>query len=115
MASIHQYFDKLEQMGASDLHLSVNVRPMVRLRGDLQALPDEPMNLDDLEALVKEITPPQQWEQFLTLGDVDFLYEYAGHGRLRANLFRQRRGIGAVFRFISTRFRPCRSCRYRRS
>ncbi len=47
-----------------------------------------------------EITPPKNLEEFKQTNDTDFAYALEGSGRFRANLFRDHRGIGGVFRLI---------------
>jgi hypothetical protein len=55
----------------------------------------------DFRTLIEPITPPHLWNQYERTGDVDFAYDLPGVSRYRVNLFRQQRGMGAVFRNLS--------------
>jgi twitching motility protein PilT len=87
--------------GGSDLHLSSNQTPRMRLHGDLFPLPEySPPSAVDLKKLLFAVAPQRNREEFEATNDTDFALELAGKGRFRANLFREREGIGAVFRQI---------------
>ncbi len=55
------------------------------------------------ERLTEEILTPEQKEALRERGQVDFAYTVAGQGRFRSNVYRQQRGIDAVFRVISNK------------
>jgi twitching motility protein PilT len=92
---------------ASDLHLSSNCKPRVRIDGDIltlgefQSAPEEPLWQE-----LKKITPAINSAEFQECHDTDFAYEIDGLSRFRINIFRDLRGIGAVFRKIPTRIVP---------
>jgi twitching motility protein PilT len=89
------------EMGASDLHLASGSHPAVRLHGSMEILTDAPKISDDeLLALLYEITPQRNREEYERRNDTDFAHEIPGASRFRCNLFRDRRGPGAVFRAI---------------
>jgi twitching motility protein PilT len=108
MPKIDQLFEELEQRGGSDLHLSVGLRSMIRLHGDLVPLRQEVLTEEEFLALVGEITPPEDWQRYLADGDLDFAYETPGRTRFRINLLRQYRGRGGVFRIIPPRIQTLR-------
>ncbi len=90
-----------KQSGASDLHLSTGCPPMVRLHGEIRPL--EGHDVFDAETLERElmaITPEINREEFTERNDTDFGYSIPKLSRFRANLFRDRKGPGAVFRAI---------------
>ena len=89
------------EMGASDLHLSTDTPPRVRVHGEMKILPGAEVPLEHvlLEQLF-EITPDRNQAEFETRNDTDFAHSIPGVSRFRANLFRDRRGPGAVFRAI---------------
>jgi twitching motility protein PilT len=104
MAEIDKYFRLMVEHGTSDLHLSVGCRPSFRKDGSIVALKtEEPLTAERLEALLLEITPEKNKQEFLERHDTDFAYELPGVGRFRANLFRDHRGIGGVFRLIPSK------------
>ena len=92
---------KMFQMGASDLHITSNHRPLIRLHGDMQELSDQPViGQDRVQALLGGIMPPHNAAQFDETHDTDFAHEIAGLARFRVNVFQDRFGMGAVFRQI---------------
>ena len=97
---IHRYLREMVRLGASDLHLSSQVEPMVRKDGEMQVLEKRPpLRSEELEALLREIVPERltaQWQA----KDVDFAHTIEGLSRFRCNVFWDRKGVGAVFRQI---------------
>jgi twitching motility protein PilT len=103
MAKVDSWFDALRKAGGSDLHLSVGLPPSFRVHGHLQPIRKDPLTGPEFETLIREITPPPLWKEYVETGDVDFAYEVPGLARFRTNLLSQHRGSGAVFRIIPTR------------
>ena len=89
------------QMGASDLHLTAKHKPLIRLHGDMQELPNNAViSPDRLKKLIYAILPPHNAAQFEELNDTDYAHEITGLARFRVNIFTDRFGVGAVFRQI---------------
>jgi twitching motility protein PilT len=98
---IQELFDRLVQMGGSDLHLMVDAPPAVRVHGLIHCLDDyEVLGPGDTEGILEEIIPTRLAGEFEEEGEVDFSYEVHGLGRFRVNAFRQRGSISLVMRFI---------------
>jgi twitching motility protein PilT len=76
---------------------------MFRKDGSMVKLKEEEITLERAEKLLYEITPPDKLEEFKQRCDTDFAYALEGVGRFRANLFRDHRGIGGVFRLIPSK------------
>ncbi|KDA54385.1 hypothetical protein EG19_11765 [Thermoanaerobaculum aquaticum] len=95
----------LVELGGSDLHLSSGVVPMMRLHGDMVPLPGVNLVLTSEHILLMcdEIAPAKNRQEFRETNDTDFAYEIPGLARFRVNVFRDRRGVGAVFRQIPHR------------
>jgi twitching motility protein PilT len=88
---------------ASDLHLTSNNPSMMRIDGDIRPEPLIPtLSAEALEDHLYEIMPRRNRAEFDATNDTDFAYEMPA-ARLRCNVFRDRRGIGAVFRKIPTK------------
>lgn len=86
--------------GASDLHLSAGLPPMIRVDGDVRRINVPEMDHTQVHALVYDIMNDKQrkdYEQFL---ECDFSFEIPGLARFRVNAFNQNRGSSAVFRTI---------------
>lgn len=100
MAKIDAFFKLLHEQKASDLHLISGQQPVLRIRGDLERVKYKVLDDDELRSMLYEITAEEKIKIFEETGDLDFSYEIPGLGRYRANYFRQKNGIGAVFREI---------------
>jgi len=101
MAKIDAYLIKIHECGASDLHLVAGAPPKLRIRGELDPMPDEPLlTQENLTELLLEVLDSKQKKNFLDHQDLDFAYSLKGLARFRCNYFAQKRGYGAVFRII---------------
>jgi len=100
MARIDAFFKLVNEQKASDLHLVSGQQPVLRVRGDLERVKYKILDDDELRSMLYEITPEDKIKVFEETGDLDFAYEIPGMARYRANYFRQKNGIGAVFREI---------------
>jgi twitching motility protein PilT len=102
---IDRLFKLMCEAKASDLHLSVGMKPLVRKDGEIKVL-DESAPVFDPEsmwAMLESIIPERNREEFGRRHDTDFAYEIAGLGRFRSNIFMDRKGPGAVFRVIPSK------------
>jgi twitching motility protein PilT len=101
-ARMDTLFRQMAEFGASDLHLSVSMPPMVRKDGKMQKLECNETQLDDLvmHELLVSIMPDKNLDEFDTRHDTDFAYEIEGLARFRCNVFMDRKGMGGVFRII---------------
>jgi twitching motility protein PilT len=100
VARIDAIFKLVKERGASDLHLTSGSAPMLRMDGNVQAIEYQPLTSDLLTDLLKEMMSADVWAAFTRDHEVDFGYEVPGVLRVRANVFRQRRGIAAAFRLL---------------
>jgi twitching motility protein PilT len=103
MPRIHTLFDALLAKRGSDLHLGVGYPPLVRRRGELEALRDAPVTQSEMEELLFEILSTDERRTITQDLDLDFAYAYADKARFRANYFYKTSGLAAVFRTIPTR------------
>src|SRR6266436_6239622 len=86
--------------GASDLHISAGLPPMIRIRGEMVRLDLPALIAEDAHAAIYDILNDEQKRMFEAELDIDFAFEIKGLSRFRANVFRQQRGEGAVFRLV---------------
>ena len=100
--AIDGMFRRMCELGASDLHLTSSMQPLIRKDGEMRLLHESAPVLTPvmLARLLLEIVPPHNRAEFEARHDTDFAYEIQGLARFRANLFMDRQGIGAVFRVI---------------
>jgi len=101
-AKMDELFRQMAAMGSSDLHLSVSVPPMVRKDGKMAQLDPSAQALtpDSIRELLTSIMPEKNLEEFERRNDTDFAYEIPDLARFRANIFKDRKGMGGVFRII---------------
>ncbi len=88
---------------ASDLHVSVNAPPSIRVDGSLRALPGSPVwDANKVNAALTSIMSEQQRNIFATELELDFAYTLSETSRFRVNVYLQRNVMGAAFRLIPT-------------
>ena len=108
MAWIDALFNRMVEVGASDLHMTSGTRPQFRLHGDIVPINECAEILpDQMRQILREISPDKNWRQFEEENDTDFAYELPGLARFRVNLFMDNRGPGAVFRVIPEEILSC--------
>ena len=100
MAKIDAFFKLMNEQGASDLHLVSGQPPALRIRGDMERIKYKVLDDDELKSMLYEIAPEHKVKVFEETGDVDFGYDVLGIARYRANFFKQKYGVAAVFRQI---------------
>lgn len=92
---------KMTEMGGSDLHLTTNSAPQVRVHGHLSQLPGiPPLTPGDTKRLAYSVLTDAQKHRFEENLELDFSFGLKGMSRFRANLFNQKGAVGAVFRAI---------------
>ena len=102
LAEMH--IDELLRMtvesGASDLHLSVGLPPMVRKDGKLIPLPFEKADERSTQRIIFDILNEAQITKFERTHELDFSHGVKGVGRFRFNVYRQRSSVGGAMRVI---------------
>ncbi len=88
------------QQKASDLHISAGLPPMLRIDGDVRKINAPELDASQAQALLYDVMNDLQRKEFETNLECDFSFNSPGVARFRANVFRQERGIGGVFRTI---------------
>jgi twitching motility protein PilT len=96
------------RVGASDLHLTRNVPPMIRLDGRLIPLDQPILSPEAVERLVKSMLSPEQRRRFEEEWELDLSVEYPDVGRFRVNVHRQRGTVEAAFRVVNDVIKPVR-------
>jgi twitching motility protein PilT len=104
-AQMRAMMDAMLARDASDLHLSSETVPHMRVDGDMVAVPEYGrISHERLKAMIFSVAPEKNRRQWEELHDTDFAYETPG-ARFRVNVFEDRRGIGAVLRQIPSTIR----------
>src|SRR4029077_10977660 len=91
------------KQGASDLHLSAGLPPMIRVDGDVRRINLPPLEHREVHALVYEIMNDKKRKDYEEFLETDFSVEVPRVARFRVNAFNQNRGAGAVFRTIPSK------------
>ncbi len=99
--SLSDLLKKLIEQGGSDLHLTTNTPPQVRVDGELKALDGfKTLTSADTKQLAYSVLTDAQKHRFEESLELDFSFGVRGLSRFRANLFNQRGAVGCVFRAI---------------
>ncbi|WP_377888297.1 type IV pilus twitching motility protein PilT [Alkalihalobacillus sp. R86527] len=88
------------KLGASDVHLTIGVPPVLRIHGDLKRYGNDPLDPATTEQMARLLIPKEQWSTFKENGDLDFSYSLKGVSRFRINAFHQRTSISLAIRVV---------------
>ena len=89
---------------SSDLHISTGEHPFIRKDGKLFGIKKIPvLSSEDIRKMIYEIISDEEKRKLDKLEEVDFSYEIRNLARFRCNIFRDLKGIAAVFRLIPIR------------
>jgi len=91
---------RLLELSGSDLHITTNSPPQVRVHGHLQPLDMPPLGQADTKQLAYSVMTDAQKHRFEEDFELDFSFGLKGLARFRANIFNQRGAVAAVFRVI---------------
>ncbi|HAY46211.1 MAG TPA: twitching motility protein PilT [Gammaproteobacteria bacterium] len=92
-----------DKNGASDLHISAGLPPMIRIDGDIKKINLPALEQEDVQAMIFDIMNDKQRKAFEENLETDFSFEIPDLARFRVNAFNQKRGAAAVFRTIPTK------------
>ena len=105
MKTIDELLRAAVTMDGSDLHIKVGCPPLVRVRGELMPLGEDPLTaLQAKELSYSDLTRAQQ-KRFETDLELDFAYDLPDVARFRGNLFLQRGHVQSVFRIVPLKVR----------
>ena len=91
------------KQGASDLHLSAGLPPMIRVDGDIRRINVPEMDHKEVHDMIYDIMSDKQRKDFEEFLETDFSFEIPGLARFRVNAFNHNRGAGGVFRTIPSK------------
>src|SRR5881397_4388962 len=104
--TLPELLKKTVELEGSDLHLTTNTPPQVRVHGHLQRLEGTDLTPSDTKALAYSVLTDAQKKRFEEALELDFSFGIKGLARFRCNLFNQRGAVGAVYRLIPEQIRP---------
>lgn len=91
------------KQGASDLHLSAGLPPMIRVDGDIRRINVPEMDHKQVHDMIYDIMSDKQRKDYEEYWETDFSFEIPGLARFRVNAFNHNRGAGGVFRTIPSK------------
>ena len=105
-ASLTELLQQVVQMDGSDLYLTPNSPPRVRVYGKLRPLSSPPLRPDKTKRLAYSVMTDGQKGRYEEAKEIDFSFGIKGLARFRANVFTQRGSVAAVFRLIPHKIIP---------
>ncbi|HZJ31130.1 MAG TPA: type IV pilus twitching motility protein PilT [Vicinamibacterales bacterium] len=105
MATLPELLKTLVENGGSDLHLTINTPPQIRVHGHLQRLEGGDLTAAETKQLSYSVLTDAQKKRFEETLELDFSFGIKGMARFRCNLFNQRGAVGAVYRVIPEKIR----------
>ena len=101
--TIDQLLATAKEQKASDLHISVGIRPKCRVNGVLHEMEEYDVVTPDLaKAIIEPMFRPHQQAAINEKGEIDFAYSTKELGRFRVNAFKQKGCYSAVLRIVET-------------
>ncbi|MDD2696801.1 MAG: type IV pilus twitching motility protein PilT [Candidatus Pacebacteria bacterium] len=100
-AQLKEFLEITIKEQASDLHLSVDHPPVLRIAGRLVPLLKNKVLLSkDLQGLSQAILTEEQYQRFLQEKEIDFSYNFEDKARFRGNIFYQRDDVSIALRLV---------------
>jgi twitching motility protein PilT len=96
------------RMGASDLHITAGLPPMVRVNGKVRPLDYPPLTPNVTRELIYDLLSNDQRQRLENEWELDFSYSLPHTARFRVNVYFQRGSLGAAFRTIPSDIKSLR-------
>ena len=106
MATLPELLQTLVDNQGSDLHLTTQTPPQIRVHGKLQVLDLPPLGAADTKTLAYSVLTDAQKKRFEETLELDFSFGIRGVARFRCNVFNQRGAVAAVYRVIPEQIKP---------
>ncbi len=98
--TLHELLKIMVERGSTDLHLTTNTPPVIRIDGSLERLPFPMMTASETKRLAYSVLTDAQKHRLEESWELDFSFGVKGLARFRANIFFQRGAIAGAFRRI---------------
>lgn len=102
VVEISELLEKLVKQGGSDLHISSNLPPAIRVDGKLKRLDYAPLSPEDVENLLFPMLSNEQRRRLEQDWELDFSYGIEGLSRFRVNFYKDKGNYAAAFRTITS-------------
>ena len=100
MPTLHELLKEMVDKGASDLHITTGVPPMIRLHGHLTPVGSEPLTAAETKSMAYSILTEVQKQKYEAQKELDLSFGVKGMSRFRANVFVQRGAVAVAIRTI---------------
>jgi twitching motility protein PilT len=108
MVNLRDLLQEMIEKGASDLHLTAGLPPMVRVDGEILSLDREVLTPEQTQALAYSVLNEEQQKRFEAVKELDFSFGVKGMSRFRGNAYLQRGCMGLAIRQIPYEIRSFR-------
>src|SRR5687767_2831373 len=105
MATLPDLLKTLVEKSGSDLHITINTPPQIRVHGHLQRVEGPDLSASETKQLAYSVLTDAQKKRFEETLELDFSFGIKGIARFRCNMFNQRGAVGAVYRVIPEKIR----------
>ena len=105
MASLPDLLRVLVEKEGSDLHITTETPPQIRVHGHLQRIDGSNLAAAETKQLAYSVLTDAQKKRFEETLELDFSFGIRGLARFRCNMFNQRGAVGAVYRVIPEKIR----------
>lgn len=113
LQALDEYLTTIIDSGASDLHLSSQHVPTMRLHGELAPISERQLSAQEVADHIKDLLYEEDWERLPTCKNIDFAYETSIHGkprRFRCNVYTQELGLSIVMRVVPSKVPTIEEC-----
>jgi twitching motility protein PilT len=100
MATLPELLRKVVELKGSDLHITTDTPPQIRVHGELERVDGTPMTASETKQLAYSVLTDAQKKRFEETLELDFSFGIKGLARFRCNMFNQRGAVAAVYRLI---------------
>ena len=100
LRTVRQLVEAALSHSASTVHVHSGLPPSLRIHGELRPLKGDAFDAEACKALAWALLDRDQLDELTSRGQVDLAFDVEGLARLRANVYRQKRGIDLVLRLI---------------
>jgi twitching motility protein PilT len=105
MATLPELLKKVVELEGSDLHITTQTPPQIRVHGHLQRIEGADMTPSETKQLTYSVLTDAQKKRFEETLELDFSFGIKGLARFRCNMFNQRGAVAAVYRLIPEKIR----------
>jgi twitching motility protein PilT len=105
MTTLPELLQKVVELQGSDLHITTDTPPQIRVHGHLERVDGPAMTAAETKQLTYSVLTDAQKKRFEESLELDFSFGIKGLARFRCNMFNQRGAVAAVYRLIPEKIR----------